>query len=327
MSEAMLFRRWAVAALVLTGLVAPRVSVAAAGGAVFAPPQIILCGRAAPKPSSAVCGFSLIAGKTGPQVAVMGPALLASIRADEDVDVVLEVGKVAGPFSVSARASLFRGAGATIRLGLDGGQSVEKTLRPGAETQIELPVQPGGPRTVIRLKTRGATGEAAVRWRSLRLRAGGREFNVPICPAPAPNNRCPPPAMPAMRPPVEEALIEWDWRMQDGIGTPRVPDTYAAAVGRTLKRGDDLFRTLRRGGVMLNQQARRWEQLRVRFKQQAAAPSTSQEAWEELWRQVHRVRRQIVLSNPLAPLGGLAFVKQAPAVFSHQLTQYYGRTS
>jgi len=254
----------------------------------------------------------------------MGPDLLASIRANEDIEVILEVRKVGGPFSVSARASLSCGAGAGVRLALDGGKSVEKTLRPGVEVLLELPVQPGGPRAVIRLKTRGAAGETAVRWRSLRLRAGGREFNVPICPAPAPNNRCPPPAMPAMRPPVEEALIEWDWRMQDGIETPRVPDMYAAAVGRMLKRGDQLIRNLRGGGVSLKQQAGRWEQLRSRFKRLAAAPSTSQAAWEDLWRQVHRVRRQIVLSNPLARLGGLVFVKQAPAVFSHQLTQYYG---
>ena len=254
----------------------------------------------------------------------MGPAMLASIRADEDIDVIVEVRKVGGAFSVSVRASLSCGAGATVRLGLDGGKSVEKTLRPGVEALLELPVQPGAQLAVIRLKTRGATGEAAVRWRSLSLRAGGREFKVPICPAPAPNNRCPPPVMATMRPPVEEALIEWDWRMQDGIGTPRIPDTYSAAVGRTLRRGDELIRKLRGGSVSLKQQAGLWEQLRSRFKRLAAAPSTSQAAWEDLWRQVHRVRRKIVLSNPLARLGGLMFVKQAPAVFSHQLTQYYG---
>ena len=317
MSIATSFWRWAV----VVSLFAP---VAAAGQPVFAPPRIALCGQAAPKPSSAVCGFSLIAEKSGPQAAVMGPDLLASIRADESIDVIVEVRQLTGPFSVSVRASLSCGTGAGVRLGLDGGKSVEKTLRPGVEARLELPVQAAGPRTVIRLKTRGATGEAAVRWRSLRLRAGGREFNIPICPAPAPNNLCPPPVMPAMRPPVEEALIEWDWRMQDGIGTPRIPDTYPAAVGRTLRRGDELIRKLRGGSVSLKQQAGRWEQLRSRFKRLAAAPSTSRAAWEDLWRQVHRVRRKIVLSNPLARLGGLVFVKQVPAVFSHQLTQYYG---
>ena len=250
----------------------------------------------------------------------MGPDLLASIRADEDIEIVVEVQKLSGPFSVSVRANLYHGAVATVRLALDGGKFVEKKLRPGAETQIELPVQAAGPRNVIRLKTHGAPAEAAVRWRGLRLRTGGREFNVPICPAPAPNNICPPPLMATMRPPVEEALIEWDWRMQDGIGTPRVPDTYPAAVARTLKRGDALIRKLRGGSVS----EVRWEKLRARFKRLTATRSATQTAWEDLWRQVHRARRKIVLSNPLARLGGLVFAKRAPSVFSHQLTQYYG---
>ena len=318
------FRRWAVVVSLLGGLHLFSAPVEAEWQPLFAPPRIVLCGRAAPKPSSAVCGFSLISGKTGPQAAVMGPDLLASIRAGEDIDVIVEVRKLGGPFAVSARASLSCGAGATVGLRLDGGKSVEKTLRPGAELRFELPVHPGVQRAVIRLTTRGAGGEAGVRWRGIRLSAGGREFNVPICPAPAPDNRCPPPVLPPMRPPVEEALIEWDWRMQDGIGTPRVPDTYSSAVGRTLKRGDELIRHLRAGGVLLRQQAVRWERLGARFKRLSAAPSTPQPVWEDLWRQVHRVRRRIVLDNPPARLGGIVFVKRAPAVFSHQLTQYYG---
>ncbi|MDP6545152.1 MAG: hypothetical protein QGH60_14290 [Phycisphaerae bacterium] len=315
MSAAASFQKLAVMVLLLTS--------AAAGQPVFAPPRIALCGRAAPKPSSAVCGFSLIAGKTGPQAALMGPELLASIRANEDIEVVAEVSKLGGPFSVSVRANLSCGAGATVRLALDGGKSVEKKLLPGVEALLELPVAPGGPRIVIRLKTRGATAEAAVRWRDLRLRVGGREFNVPICPPPAPNNRCPPPVMATMRPPVEEALIEWDWRMQDGIGTRRIPDTYPAAVARTLKRGDKLIGKLRGGSVLQV----RWEKLRARFKRLSATRSATRAAWEDLWRRVHRARREIVLSNPLARLGGLVFVKRTPAVFSHQLTQYYGSSA
>jgi hypothetical protein len=317
-------RRWAAVVSLLTGLVSLSTPVAAAGAPVFSPPRITLCGRAAPKPSSAVCGFSLIAGKTGPQAVVMGQALLASVRADEDVEVIVEVRKPGGPFSVSVRASLSCGAGAIVRLALDGGKSVEKTLRPGVEAKIELPVQTSGPVAVIRLKTRGTTREAGVRWRGLGVQVGGRKYNVPICPAPGANNVCPPPVMPAMRPPVEEALIEWDWRMQDGIQTPRVPDTYASAITRTLRRGDKLIRKLCSDGVLLKEQTVWWERLRARSKRLAAEPATPQAVWEDLWRQVHQARRRVVWSNPLVRLGGLVFVKQAPAVFSHQLTQYYG---
>jgi hypothetical protein len=42
-----------------------------------------------------------------------------------------------------------------------------------------------------------------------------------------------------------------------------------------------------------------------------AAPES---AWEDLWRSVHRLRRQIALEmNPLAQVGPLLFVKASPA--------------
>ncbi|MCU0959809.1 MAG: hypothetical protein MUF48_06860, partial [Pirellulaceae bacterium] len=43
-----------------------------------------------------------------------------------------------------------------------------------------------------------------------------------------------------------------------------------------------------------------------------------------LWLAVHRLRREIVLRNPLVDTGPLVFAKQVPSCFSHQLTQYYG---
>ena len=44
------------------------------------------------------------------------------------------------------------------------------------------------------------------------------------------------------RPQSDQAAIERDWRMQDGIGTEREPRTYTEAIGRTLARGDRLGR-------------------------------------------------------------------------------------
>ncbi len=297
---------------------------AAAEQPVFSPPRVLLSDRAAPKPSSAVCGFALIAGKSGPQAAIMGPDMLTSIRAGENVEVLVEARQLSGPFSVSVRANLACGRSAVVSLAVDGGASIERTLQAGAELRLELAVAKADGRTAIRMKMRGASGEAAVRWRGLRLRCGGREYNVPICPASGASNICPPPVTPAMRPPVEQALIEWDWRMQDGIGTARVPDTYSAAVGRTIKRGAELLRNLRAAGVSQKQLETQWNQLRARFKRLAADSSASQSAWESLWLNVHRARRKIVLGNPLARLGAIVFVKRAPSVFSHQLTQYYG---
>ena len=310
--------------IVLVGVALPPAASAADGRPRFAPPRIALSGRPAPATSSAVCGFALIARETGPQVAVVGPDLLASIRPDEEVSIAVEVRGLTGPFSLAGRATLTAGAGAAVSLSLDGGKSVRATLRPGRQTRLELTDQPAGRPVVVHLKTQGAAGEAAVRLSGLTLSVGGRRFDVPICPPPGANNRCPPPVLPPMRRPVAEALVEWDWRMQDGIQTPRAPSTFAAAVGRTLKRGDELIRRLSAGGVSPVPAAGQWEQLRTRWKQLSAAPATPPPDWETLWRQVHRVRRQIVLANPLARLGKVLFVKRPPAVFSHQLTQYYG---
>ncbi len=111
---------------------------------------------------------------------------------------------------------------------------------------------------------------------------------------------------------ADQALIERDWRMQDGIGTERNPSTYAAASELLLKRGDALLHDLRAAGVELQQEQAAWDRLR------GAAPG------EATWRQLHELRRRIALRNPLAQLGPLVFIKQVPSCFSHQLTQYYG---
>ncbi|MBT3199956.1 MAG: hypothetical protein HN350_08560 [Phycisphaerales bacterium] len=315
----MSFQRSAVAVLLGWVLV-----INATAAPVFPPPRVLLSGQAAPKPSSAVCGFALIAKKTGPQAAIMGPDLLASIRADEHIEIIVEAQKLTGPFSVSVRVNLTFGRSAIVSLTAGTDASVEKTLQAGAESLLDLTVEKAGERTVIRLKARGAPGESGVRWRDLRLRSGGREYNVPICPKPGANNICPPPVTPTMRSPVARALIEWDWRMQDGIGTAKAPAAYSAAIGKTIKRGDALLLNLRTAGAQTRRLQTRWDQLRTRFKQLTVDSSASQSAWEALWLAVHRTRREIALSNPLARIGPLAFVKRVPGVFSHQLTQYYG---
>ncbi|NQT53024.1 hypothetical protein HQ576_13285, partial [bacterium] len=46
----------------------------------------------------------------------------------------------------------------------------------------------------------------------------------------------------------QQGPIERDWRMQDGIGTPREPSSYEAAIGLALRRGDKLVRHLQANG-------------------------------------------------------------------------------
>jgi mono/diheme cytochrome c family protein len=124
--------------------------------------------------------------------------------------------------------------------------------------------------------------------------------------------------------PTDTEQIETDWRKQDGIGTARAPSSYRAAVEKTLDRGDRLLSDLRGVGVALGDKTSRWAALRQECQKLAAGGTSDGPAWEELWRRVHRLRREIVFSNPLANVGPLVFVKQVPSMFSHQLTQYYG---
>lgn len=122
----------------------------------------------------------------------------------------------------------------------------------------------------------------------------------------------------------ETDLIETDWRKQDGIGTERAPSSYRPAIEKTLGRGDRLVSDLQAAGAALGDKATRWAALRGECQKLAAGGTSDGPAWEGLWRRVHGLRRELVFSNPLANVGPVAFVKQVPAMFSHQLTQYYG---
>ncbi len=122
----------------------------------------------------------------------------------------------------------------------------------------------------------------------------------------------------------ELVAIDTDWRKQDGIGTERAPGTYGAAIELTFRRGDALIADLKKGGVELGELAKRWEELRGRFRKMGEGKADEAD-WEELWREVHEVRRGIVFANPVVKVGAVLFVKQVPGSFSHQLTQYYGK--
>jgi hypothetical protein len=120
------------------------------------------------------------------------------------------------------------------------------------------------------------------------------------------------------------AIVEDDWRKQDGISTEREAVSYAVAIELTLGRGDALLRDLATVGAPLTEQTARWQEMRWEWRALSGAGNMEDPAWEELWRRVHWLRREIVFANPLADTGPLLFVKQVPGIFSHQLTQYYG---
>ncbi|MGA2617572.1 MAG: hypothetical protein ABSF26_08190 [Thermoguttaceae bacterium] len=269
------------------------------------------------------CGFTLLADAQGPQVAVMQPAgaIAVCARAGENVDVSVPITNAAGRFAVSARVELLSGGAAQVGLALDG-QTPLAVLKADQALAVKVEGQQANGASMLHIRTIVESGEVVVRWRDVKVTAAGVSRPVAI-PVPRDSLHCPPPEQPPLRRAMEPVLVEWDWRMQDGIGTERLAVTYAAALQRLLQQGDALLADLRAKGVAPAGEARDWEQLRSEWKRLAAAAGTTHEAWEALWRRCHLVRRRIVLSNPAADTGPIVFAKHvAGGLFSHQLTQY-----
>lgn len=290
--------------------------------------NVTLCGATAPPPSASVCGFSVIGGATGPQIALQGKSgFLVSLERGEEVCVKLPVTGIEGPCTVTAEILPVKGEAEVILAAEDGNE--QKVDLKQSAVELKLLAQGGASQYTVRLITRGKSAGAAAQWRRISLRTPTRLRTIDQLggfpwPDSVPEGSGPPPVLPALRPSIEQALIEWDWRMQDGIGTERNPSTYAAAIERALQRGDKLVRDLRANGQNLEPESRQWEALRKEWNDLNAAATADELRWERLWRKVHVICRKIALGNPLANVGPLIFVKRVPSHFSHQLTQYYG---
>jgi len=269
-------------------------------------------------------GLALVAAQEGPQMAVTDhpQSLLTALKPDETACAVVDIDQVGDGCTLSARAGLAYGERARVSLAVEAGPAARRTLT--TRTGLRLSVRLDRP-CRVRLTTQATNAEAGVTWTNVQLSAKGRQFAVPLRPTPTPVGDGAPPVMPDPRPPIQEALIEFDWRLNDGIDTPRSPRTYAQAIENTLERGDDLLRDLSQSGIDVQAQAAQWATMRQEQERLAARDEADERAQEDLWRRLHRLRRKIALSNPLAKVGPLVFAKQVPGVFSHQLTQYYGR--
>ncbi|MCC7377564.1 MAG: hypothetical protein IT581_23085 [Verrucomicrobiales bacterium] len=134
-----------------------------------------------------------------------------------------------------------------------------------------------------------------------------------------PYSRGPVEDSPELHPAIAEALVEWDWRMQDGIETPRERRTYAEATAKNLRQLEKLVAERTRLGSLSVSDEASWRALRRSAGELGAAAGD-----DARWLAVHRWRRQFVLGNPLFRMSSLLFVKHVPSVMSHQLTQVYG---
>lgn len=289
-------------------------------------PVITLNGASAPPPGTEASGFSLIANDSGPQLAVMGRGTLAAcLQPGEEVLVSIPVSHLPPSFTVQAEVTLLGGTGGQVTLLIDGASQQVVALEKGTvplTVSVNEPLQA----TTVRLRTAGGMAESLVRWGKVRLSTADRTYDLPLSPRAPSSEICPPRELPALRSGMEKALIEWDWRMQDGVGTEREAVSYVAATVRLLSRAERLLRDLSESGVPFDTESEHGQRFRVELANALAAGlDTEDPQWEDLWRRAHHWRRALVFANPLVEAGPLLFAKQAPAAFSHQLTQYYGR--
>ena len=292
---------------------------------VTGPVTVDLDGRAAVH-SAAVCGFSVLAADGGPQVAVMAPIrrLVACVNGGEEVRIVVPI---ASGHPASMRADARLSSGSKIEVALQCGTArVVRALATSAPVTLELALPAWEAGSVVQVRTRGRGEEAAVRWEHLRLTCGpdaSRELPIgPPASGSAPAGA--PAAVPDLRPAIAREMIEWDWRMQDGIGTARRPVNWQTAMARTIERGMRLAAGLQSRGVAARDVESRGRVLRDELTRLSAMTHVGEDAWEDLWRRVHEWRRAALTRDAWPDAGPIAFVKQVPGVFSHQLTQYYG---
>lgn len=303
------------------------VELLAAGHPGFGAPEVLLNGRPG-QATLPVCGLSFVTSGSGPQAAIYArpPALLASVRPGEEVALRIPVYPAAEPLTFEAEVTLCSGRSAEVDVAA-GGAATRRTLTGTAPVRLTVPVGrlPEGARLLLCTRARG--GEAAVRWNQLRLTSGGKAWRLPLEMKAPDFGRGAPPVVPPLRLPLQQALVEWDWRMQDGIGTERNPSTYPDAVAQVLARGDRLVDDLRRSGFQtrLGKRLAWWAALRREYADLRTRKVEDERAWEDLYLRAHRLRRQIAFLNPLFPRVPILFVKQVPGAFSHQLTQVYGR--
>ena len=287
----------------------------------FAAPRVFFDGAPAPAPGLATCGFYLVAGAEGPQVAALGGAAFAAcLRRGEEVVIEVPVSGVPAGTPCRAEVTLSEGRSARVGMSFDPDPALQK-LTAGQKIRLDAAAPAAGD-GILRLRIVGGPGECVVQWRSAALALGAETFLIPLLPPPA-AEVFPPPVSPPPRPGIERALIEHDWRLRDGIGAAREPVTHAVAVSRVLAQGNALVARLTSPPDALLAEWRALEAAHAALT--AVAPPDGDPRWEDLWRRTHWARRRLMLSDPLAQTGPILFAKHVPSAFSHQLTQVYGR--
>jgi hypothetical protein len=276
--------------------------------------------------SSASCGFTfLYARGSESQLAVMEPTgvLVGSMSQSKTITIAIPVRDAVDAFRITAVAEVWRGTIGQVSLSLNGTDSWHEVGT--TPERLTVSGESVDDKAVLTVKLKGLAQETSIRLSRFKLRTEVAERPVAFSVDSLPIDKFPRPELPAMRPSIERALIEWDWRMQDGIGTERQGSSYDRAVANTIARGNDLVEYLKRTESVADEMIRRWGTVAQRWRRFRSSSAVSEVEWERLWRDVHQLRRTIVLQNPLADTGPIAFVKCVPTNNSIMQQQYVGR--
>jgi len=222
----------------------------------------------------------------------------------------LLTGHASVPGSWRLTAALSTGDELRVSFAPEGAELVQFRAEPISPAALRCSAEING------LVIKAVSSPGAVRLTQFAWHDGPASF----APERRPFSRGPVSASPDPHPAIADALVEWDWRVQDGIQTPREPRTYGRAIEKVARQIDALVAERLGSKTLSMEEESAWKVLRNAGLQ----ADDDLSAGEKRWLEVHRLRRQIVLSNPLFKLPSLLFVKHVPSVMSHQLTQVYG---
>lgn len=227
--------------------------------------QVLFNGQPAPPASSAVAGLRVIAVENGPQAAVAERSgeWVVALEAGETAEVCLAAEELPPKSAFAGRVECREGQGGEIRVACDGVEVFRAA--PSVSQWFEFPVE-GGARRSLSFRVTAVEGPLVVRWSQLGWQGDHQTLALPLTVAAVDSRACPPPELPALRPGIEQALVEWDWRMQDGIGTPRAADSYSEAIAAQLRRGSLLLDHVRAQGAAIDDAAAQWNALSQRWE-------------------------------------------------------------
>lgn len=271
-----------------------------------------------------VAGFWLFAEDDGAQLALMGHPPrrgVVTLAQGRRITLRVPIGPLPQRSEFTVQAVHLDGAPAEVALRAASAPPATVRVDQSQPVAVRLSLGPVSEASELLLDVTASGGPTAIRIEGLQRHQ--EEPNRQVISIPwQPAERAYPQtdavrSSPLLRPAIEQAMIEWDWRMQDGIGTPRESRSYAEAIAAILARG----------AMAANDQKSAWDDLQNRCNALKQDPKATEAAWEALWLDVHRLRRACLLAQPLADVGPLVFAKHVPSTMSHQLTQYYGYTA